>query len=100
VYPPRQQGEPWRAVWVEDGRRRFREAVTEEKLAATLEKVTERLEADAPNMKLRGADLIAHYLSPDRLPVKGQWSRKHAHTQRRLCERFAAPVIDAVICRK
>jgi hypothetical protein len=25
-----------------------------------------------------------------------QWSRKHAHTQRRLCERFAAPVIGTV----
>ena len=38
-------------------------------------------------------------VSPDRLPVQGQWSRKHAHTQRRLCERFAAPVIDAVVCQ-
>jgi hypothetical protein len=27
------------------------------------------------------------------LPAGWQWSRKHAHTQRRLCERFAAPVI-------
>ena len=50
-------------------------------------------------MTLRGADLIAFYLSPDRLPVQRQWSRKHAHTQRRLCERFAAPVIGAVICQ-
>ena len=46
-----------------------------------------------------GADLIAHYLDPDRLPVGERWSRKHAHTQRRLCERFAAPVIDAVTCQ-
>jgi integrase len=46
-----------------------------------------------------GADLIAHYLDPDRLPVQRRWSRKHAHTQRRLCERFAAPVIGAVICQ-
>jgi hypothetical protein len=50
-------------------------------------------------MKRSGAHLIAHYLDPDRLPVKDRWSRKHAHTQRRLCERFAAPVIDAVTCR-
>ena len=99
VYPPRQQGEPWRAVWVEDGRRRFREAVTEEKLAAKLERVTERLQADAPNMERPGADLIAYYLSPGRLPVQEQWSRKHAHTQRQLCERFAAPVIGAVACQ-
>ncbi len=46
-----------------------------------------------------GADLIAHYLDPDRLPVSERWSRKHAHTQRRLCERFAAPVVDAVACQ-
>ncbi len=97
VYPPREEREPWRAVWVEDGRRRFREAVTEEKLAAKLEKVTERLQADALNMERPGADLIAYYLSPGRLPVREQWSRKHAHTQRRLCERYATPVIGTVI---
>ena len=50
-------------------------------------------------MSRPGADLIAHYLDPGRLPVQGQWSRKHAHTQRRLCERFAAPVIGAVTCQ-
>jgi hypothetical protein len=90
VYPAREEQGRWRAVWYENGERQQCEAASEEKLAAKLEKVTERLEADAPNMKLRGADLIAFYLSPDRLPVQGQWSRKHAHTQRRLCERFAA----------
>jgi len=47
-------------------------------------------------MERPGADLIAHYLGPDRLPAGQRWSRKHAHTQRRLCERFAAPVIGAV----
>ncbi len=81
------------------GERQQCEAPTEEKLAARLEKVTERLEADAPNMKRPGADLIAHYLDLDRLPVDDRWSRKHAHTQRRLCERFAAPVIEAVTCQ-
>jgi hypothetical protein len=50
-------------------------------------------------MTLRGGDLTALYLSADRLPVQRQWSRKHAHTQRRLCERFAAPVIGAVLCQ-
>ena len=50
-------------------------------------------------MERPGADLIAHYLDPDRLPVQDRWSRKHAHTQRRLCERFAAPVIGAVTCQ-
>ena len=99
VYPDREEKGRWRAVWYEDGKRQQCEAGTEQKLAAKLEKVTERLEADAPNMKLPGAALIRHYLDPDRLPAGERWSRKHADTQRRLCERFAAPVIDAVTCQ-
>jgi len=99
VYPPEAVGEPWRAVFTENGQRRYRQGATEAKLAARLEKVRERLAACAPNMELPGADLIAHYLDPDRLPVDDRWSRKHAHTQRRLCERFAAPVIAAVACQ-
>ena len=50
-------------------------------------------------MERPGADLIAHYLAPDRLPVEDRWSRKHAYTQRRLCERFAAPVIATLTCQ-
>jgi integrase len=99
VYPGRCEGDRWRAVWYEDGRRQQCEAVSEDKLAARLEKVAGRLEADAPNMNRPGAELIAHYLDPDRLPADRRWSRKHAHTQRRLCERFAAPVIGAVACQ-
>ena len=99
VYPARAEPGRWRAVWCEDGKRRQCEAASEEKLAARLEKVTERLAAGAPNMRRPGAALIAWYLDPDRLPVGERWSRKHAHTQRRLCERFAAPVIGAVTCQ-
>jgi integrase len=99
VYPPEAEGEPWRAVFLEDGQRRYRQAATEEKLAAKLALVIERLEAEASNMVRPGADLIAHYLDPDRLPPDKRWSRKHAHTQLRLCERFAAPVIGAVTCQ-
>jgi integrase len=99
VYPAREDRGRWRAVWHEGGERQQCEAASEERLAAKLEKVTQRLGADAPNMKQRGADLVAHYLDPDRLPVHKRWSRKHAHTQRRLCERFALPVIGAVACQ-
>jgi integrase len=99
VYPPEGEGEPWRAVFAEGGRRRFRQAVSEEKLAAKLEKVSERLRAGAENMERPGADLIAHYLDPDRLPVTRRWSRRHADTQRRLCKRFASPVIAVVTCQ-
>ena len=70
VYPPETDGEPWRAVCTENGQRKYRQGATEAKLAAKLEKVTERLPADAPNMERPGADLIAHYLDPDRLPVE------------------------------
>jgi hypothetical protein len=51
------------------------------------------------HMERAGADLITHYLDPDRLPADQRWSRKHAHTQRRLCERFAVPVIGDVPAR-
>ena len=99
VYPAREPGGRWRAVWMENGVRRQCEAATEDRLAARLEKVTERLMADAPNLERAGADLIAWYLSPDRHPATRPWSAKHADTQRRLCERFAAPVIAGITCQ-
>jgi hypothetical protein len=43
VYPARAESGRWRAVWHEDGERQQCEASTEEKLAAKLEKVIERL---------------------------------------------------------
>ena len=43
VYPPEAEGEPWRAVFTENGQRKYRQGATEEKLAAKLEKVRERL---------------------------------------------------------
>jgi hypothetical protein len=99
VYPPREEGGRWRAVWQENGERKQCESVSEEKLAASLEKVKVRLGAGASSMLRPGADLIAHYLDLDRLPVKDRWSRKHEHTQTRLCQRFAAPVISEVTCQ-
>ena len=47
------------------------EGTTEQGLAVKLEKVVERLSADAPNTQRPGADLIGYYLSPDRLPAAG-----------------------------
>ena len=99
VYPPSADGEPWRAVFTENGQRRYRQAATEAKLAVKLAKVTERLQAGAPDMERPGAELIAWYLSPGRHPAGRPWSRKHADTQRRLCERFVAPVISAINCQ-
>jgi integrase len=99
VYPAREPGDRWRAVWYEDGRRRQCEAVSETRLAAKLAKVSERLTADAPNMERPGADLIAHYLSPGRHPASKPWSRKHADTQTRLCARYLTPAIADVACQ-
>ena len=39
VYPPEADGESWRAVFMENGARRFRQGATEAKLAEKLEKV-------------------------------------------------------------
>jgi hypothetical protein len=91
VYPPRDKGGRWRAVWHEDGERQQCESVPEERLAVKLEKVRQRLATGAANMTRPGADLIAWYLNPDRLPVADRWSRNHADTQRRLCQRYATP---------
>ena len=99
VYPAQVAGGRWRAVWYENGQRRQCEAASEDRLAAKLEKVTERLAADAPNLERPGADLIAFYLSPDRHPAGRAWSPKHADTQRRLCHRFITPVIAAITCQ-
>ena len=100
VYPARFAGDRWRAVWYEpDGTRRQCQAVTEERLAVRLDPVTERLAADAPNMLRTGAELIAYYLSAERLPVGQQWSRKHADTQRDLCARHLEPVIGTLTCQ-
>ena len=97
--PGQGEGDRWRAVWKEDGVRRQCEAASEEKLAAKLARITERLTADAPNLERPGADLIAYYLSPGRHPANRPWSAKHADTQRRLCQRFVAPVIGTICCQ-
>jgi hypothetical protein len=51
--------------------------VSEHGFAAKLEKVTERLAADVPNMLRSGSELIAYYLSDDRRPTERTWSRRH-----------------------
>jgi hypothetical protein len=80
VYPAREEGGRWRAVWHEDGEQLQREARSENKLAAKVEKVAEWLAVGASNTKWPGADLIAWYLNPDRQPVDERGWRKHAHT--------------------
>lgn len=45
VYPPEADGQPWRAVFTENGQRKYRQGATEAKLAAKLEKLREQLSA-------------------------------------------------------
>ena len=99
VYPPEADGEPWRAVFTENGQRRYRQGATEAKLAEKLEKVRERLQADAASMERPGADLIRHYLDPTGYRRGTGGPASTPHTQRRLCERFAEPVIGTVTCQ-
>jgi integrase len=98
VYPARCAGDRWRAVWYENGRRRQCESVSEDGLAARVEKITARLAADAPGLERPGTELIAYYLSPGRHRADRPWSRKHADTQARLCARYLAPVIARLAC--
>jgi hypothetical protein len=63
-------------VWYEKGQRRQYEAATEDRLAARLDKVAERLATGASNLERPGADLVAFYLSPGRLPVQRQPPRQ------------------------
>jgi hypothetical protein len=99
VYPARSGGGRWRAAWHESDERQQCEAATEENLAAKIEKVKIRLEANAPNMRKPGSALVAHYLDLDHLAAQERWSRRHAHTQGRLCALYAAPVIDEIACQ-
>jgi hypothetical protein len=80
VYPPRQAGGRWRAVWYENDERQQCESVSEEKLSAKLGKVREPLALDAANTRRPCADLIAFYLAPNQLPVEHRWSgSRRAH---------------------
>ena len=99
VYPPRQAGGRWRAVWYENDERQQCESVSEEKLSAKLGKVREPLALDAANTRRPCADLIAFYLAPNQLPVEHRWSRKHAYSQQRLRSIYAAPVLAELTCQ-
>jgi integrase len=74
VYPARSEGGRWRAVWQEDGERQQCEAASQERLVGKLEKVTERLAADASNMNsaLVSAGIEGGYLTNARL-AKVHW---------------------------
>jgi hypothetical protein len=101
VYPPQpgRDRDRWRAVWHEGGQRRQCETSTEDMMAGRLARIALRLTSHAPRLEQPGSALIDFYLSQDRFPEDGKWSRKHLATQQSLCRRFARPVIGDLACQ-
>jgi hypothetical protein len=71
VYPARCEGERWRCG-TRTGERRGCQAASEDRLAASLEKVAIRPAADVLNMLQTGDELMAFYLSPDRTSTRSR----------------------------
>ena len=79
VYPARAVGDRWRAVWYENGQRRQCQAVSEDRLAARLDKVTERLATGALNLASWGVFPKVTMLAAGReIPMRAGRSRTGA----------------------
>lgn len=98
VYTPIRPGAPWRAVWYEsDGSRRACRAVDEDAMEGKLEPVRRRLAGLPPISRASnaaGAELVAHYLSADRLPPDRQWSSSYRAAQERRCKKVLEVIGD------
>jgi hypothetical protein len=94
VYPAREEHGRWRAVGHENGERQQCEAASEDKLAAKLVKVTERLAADAPNMKLPRA---SHSLATGASTHRATSSLRHTSQLRPVLTIFSALLMSSVL---
>jgi hypothetical protein len=92
--PAREEHGRWRAVWHESGERQQCEAASEDKLDAKLVKVTERLAADAPNMKLPGA---SHSLVTGASIHRATSSLRHTSQLRPVLTIFSALLMSSVL---
>ncbi len=102
AYPPGESGGYWRIRWEESRRRRDTTAKSRSAAIAKATDIVERLARSTPTElgRARGADLVAHYLDPQRRPPRvNQWSEKHRDDQTRYCELYVNPVIGGVPCR-
>jgi integrase len=103
AYPPTTPDGYWRVRWEESRRRRDTTARSRSAAIAKASEVVERLARSTPTElgRARGADLVAHYLDPQRRPPRvHQWSEKHRDDQTRYCDLYVRPVIDGVPCRE
>ena len=103
VYPPTGDGGYWRIRWEE--RHRGRDTTARDRAAAITKasEIVERLARSAPTAlaRARGADLVAHYLDPQRRPARVKsWSVRHRDEQVRYCNDYVLPVIAEVPCRE
>jgi integrase len=103
AHPPSRQGGYWRLRWVEAGRRRDTTAKGPDEAAAKAAEIVERLARGLRTDLARatGAELVAHYLDPDRRPPKtDRWSDRHRDAQRRWCEGYVLPEIGHLPCAR
>lgn len=103
VYPPVSDGGYWRIRWEE--RHHGRDTTARDRAAAITKasEIVERLARSAPTAlaRSRGADLVAHYLDPQRRPPRVKtWSIRHRDEQVRYCNDFVLRVIADVPCRE
>lgn len=103
AHPPTTPDGYWRVRWEESRRRRDTTARTRSAAIAKATEIVERLSRSTPTElgRARGADLVAHYLDPQRRPPRvHQWSEKHRDDQTRYCDLYVRPVIGDVPCRE
>lgn len=103
AYPPANGQVYWRVRWDEAGRRRDTTACSRTQAIIKATELVERLARGAATDlgKATGADLIAHYLDPNRRPPRGQpWSERHRDEQIRYCARYLTPQIALIPCRR
>jgi len=101
AYEPAGPGGYWRVRWEEMGRRRDTTAPGREAAVAKAAELVERL-AQGTRTELgraKGAELVAHYLDPERRPARGRaWSIRHREEQESQCRRFVIPTIGHLDC--
>jgi site-specific recombinase XerC len=103
VYPPARDGGYWRIRWEERHKNRDTSARDRAKAIGKATEIVERLARSAPTElgRAKGADLVAHYLDPQRRPPKVRvWSIRHRNEQIRYCYDYVLPVIGEVACRQ
>ena len=103
AYPPAGAGGYWRIRWEEAGRRRDTSARTRADAIAKAGELVERLSrgTDTDLAKSTGAELVAHYLDPNRRTPRGQpWSQRHRDDQARYCTLYVLPEIGHIACRR